>query len=316
MKSTEKKPKPETLSVYKFLKQFPNEDVCEQFIINARWPRGMNCPYCGNYKIYRLETQKRFKCGKCRKQFTVRTNSILAESKVSLQSWLMAIWILTANKKGFSSIALAKTLGVTQKTAWFLAHRIRAAFAEGKGGLMTGIIEVDETYVGGKEKNKHADKKLHAGRGTVGKSIVMGVKERDGKVKSMTIQDTTAPTLHGIINKYVAKGSMICTDDHKAYSGLLDYNHHVIKHSVGEYVRGMASTNGMESFWALLKRGFIGIYHQMSAAHLDRYVDEFSFRHNTNSLNCGDVLTKVFYNSNGKRVTYKQLKSCHDQQPN
>lgn len=309
-----KKPKPETLSILKFLKQFPDEDTCEKFIIAARFPRGIFCPNCGNYRIYRLETQKRYKCGKCKKQFTVRTGSVLAESKVSLQTWLMATWLLTSHKKGFSSIQLGKTLGVTQKTAWFLAHRIRTAFMEKKGGLLQGIVEADETYIGGKEKNKHADKKLNAGRGTVGKAIVMGVKERDGRLKSMQIADTTSETLHGIINKHVAKGSVVCTDDHRAYSGLLDYDHQVIKHSVGEYVRDMASTNGMESFWALLKRGFIGIYHQMSPAHLDRYVDEFSFRYNSNFINCTDVLSQVFYNSNGRRVTYKQLTTCHAKQ--
>lgn len=299
------------ISVFDFLKKFPDEDTCEKYIMAARFPRGVYCPFCNNHRIYRLETQKRFKCGACRKQFTVRTGSVLAESKVPLQKWLMTAWIMTSHPKGISSIQLGKTLGVTQKTAWFLAHRIREAFTQ-QGGLFTGTVEVDETYIGGKEKNKHASKKLHAGRGAVGKTAVVGIKMRGGKVKAVAVKDTTMETLQKYIIKNVEGGSTVCTDEHRSYKGLdaYDYNHLTINHSVGEYVKDMASTNGIESFWSLLKRGFMGVYHQMSVEHLNRYINEFSFRHDVTKNSCEDVIKKVFYNTNGRRVTYKDLKLC------
>lgn len=297
----------DSISLPEFIKRFPDEDTCEQYIMAARWPRGINCPFCGNHRVYRLEKQKRFKCGKCQHQFTVRTNSVLAESKIPLQKWLMAVWLLTSNSKGISSVQLAKTLGVTQKTAWFLAHRIREAFMDGSGKQFTGTVEVDETFIGGKEKNKHRNKRFNMGRGAVGKTCVQGIKQRGGKVRAKVVKDNSSATLQGNIGRHVEKGSTVCTDDHTSYRGMSDYQHFIVQHSVGEYVNGMASTNGIESFWAIFKRGFMGIYHKMSKEHLNRYVNEFSFRHNAHSLTGDDTLVAAFYNAAGRRLSYQQL---------
>jgi len=295
------------ISVFEFLKKFPNEDVCENWIKDARWPRGIFCPFCSSHRIYRLEAQKRFKCGGCRKQFTVRTGSVLAESKVPLQKWLMTTWILTSHTKGISSVQLAKTLGVTQKTAWFLAHRIRQAFGQ-KKDVLSNTVEIDETFMGGESKNKHTNKKIkNEHGGTIHtQQPVLGMRERDGKVMAVVVPNRNKETILPIILGTVEEGSTIMTDEYTAYKDLKHtHSHFTVNHGAKEYVNKMAHTNGIENFWSHLKRGVDGIYHWVSKEHLQSYVDEFIFRFNARHDSTNEKFDYSLTHST--RLKYKEL---------
>ena len=296
------------ITLKQILRMFPNDEIAEQWFTEQRWPNGVCCPACGSVNVQTGCQHKTmpYRCREkeCTKKFSVKTGTVVEGSKVGYQDWLLGAFLLMTSLKSVSSMKLHRDLGVTQKTAWFLAQRLRAALSQ-DGTLFAGPVEVDETYVGGRRRNMSNTKRREladTGRGPVGKTAVVGVKDRVTKHVAATDTDT----LQGFVGEHTAPGATVYTDDETAYESLL-FNHATVKHSLSEYARGDIHTNGIESLWSMLKRAHKGTFHKLSPKHLDRYVQEFAGRHNLREQDTIDQLTAISGGMDGKRLRYRTL---------
>ena len=300
----------EGITLAQLTRKFPDEQAAIKWFESIVWGGERCCGHCGSLETKPVPNAKPmpYWCPDCRKYFSVRTGTVFRRSHISLQNWAFGIYLEVTNLKGVSSMKLHRDLGISQKAAWHMLHRIRETWAP-KRENFTGPVEFDETYIGGRRKNmSNARRKELAGtgRGPVGKTAVVGAKDRaTNRVKARVVKQTDRPTLQRFVRASTEDGAKVYTDDAAAYNGL--ENHETVKHSVSEYVNGMAHTNGIESFWSMLKRGYHGVYHKMSEKHLQRYVNEFAGRHNMREMDTIDQMRHVVAGMVGKRLMYKEL---------
>ena len=298
------------MTFIELLDRFPDDKAAEEWFVSIRWPDGIRCAHCNSDNVQEKTTHPRmpYRCRSCRKFFSARTGTVMTDSKIGYRKWIIGMYMMNSDLKGVSSMEVYRELGMTQKAAWHFLHRIRECWSI-QSPLDSKAMEADEGYFGGKEANKHAKKKLRAGRGTVGKTAVAGARDRDsGQIAAQVVPDTKADTLQGFTKQHVKKGGTLYSDDSVAYDDF-DYvtKHETVRHGVGEYVRGEAHVNGVESFWAMMKRGFHGTYHRMSPKHLQRYVDEFRGRHNTRDKDTIDQMAETARGMIGKRLQWREL---------
>ena len=300
------------ISLVKITDMFPNNEAAEKWITEQRWPDGPYCPHCGSLNVQSgiKHSSMTHRCRDCpnRPMFSLKTGTVMKGTQLGYREWAIAIYLMSTSLKGVSSMKLHRDLDVTQKTAWYLAHRLRESWKVDGSGMFDSPVEIDETYMGGRRKNMpKAKRKALKGRGPAGKTAIVGAKDRATNVVSAkVVENTDAKTLHKFVADNAADGATVYTDDAKAYWGI-PFHHESVRHSVGEYVNGMAHTNGIESFWSMLKRAHKGTFHKLSPKHLDRYVGEFVGRHNIRRSDTIDQMQAMVKGLEGKRLRYRDL---------
>ena len=303
-----------TISAYQIFQLFPDQETARIFMEQKRWPDGPQCPHCHETERIGHKRPGYYCCNACMEWFTVRTKTIMERSHIPLHKWLYGMYLMVTARKGISSVQLAKEIGVTQKSAWFMLQRLRES-CRNPNDPLSGIVEIDEAYFGGIETSKHDSKKLKSGRGPVGKTAVLGIRERTspdsvrkGRVIAMPLPSTDHGTMKRAIRENVESCSVVHTDDHRSYVGIDAFmaRHHTVNHTKNEYVRGNVHTSSIESVWAVMKRG---VYHQVSKKHLSRYLNEFTFRLNQGACanHTLDRIDAMFVGSLNKRLTYAAL---------
>ena len=297
------------ISLIKLMEIFPSDEVAEDWFASVRWENGAAaCPFCASERVVSIANRRPmpYRCKDCRKHFSVKRGTVMQSSKLGCRVWAIAVSLLTTGLKGTSGMKLHRDLDVTYKTAWHLAHRIRKAFPT-VTAMFAGPVEADETAIGGVEKNKHHGRKQRQGRGSVVKTILQGILDREtNQVVASVVKTPNAVTLQGRILDVTDVTAHVYTDDATAYTGM-GRRHDTVQHSTGEYVRGQAHTNGIESFWALLDRGIMGTFHHVSPKHLDRYVTEFAGRHNNRPADTFTQMQRIAGGMVGKRLRYQDL---------